>query len=92
MKTRIGLCTQNCLTLSSFFLDSLRVYYLSAHLCAQRNNLGTALFQKGEHTLAKVEHRAVLALLEATNIGLSQPGGRSEGHDVYIDTLVNLHR
>jgi len=50
------------------------------------------LFQKGEHTLAKVEHRAVLALLEAINVGLSQPGGGDEGHDVYIDTLVNLHR
>ncbi|CAM9226433.1 unnamed protein product [Hapterophycus canaliculatus] len=58
-----------------------------------RNNLGTALFQMGEHTLAKVEHRAVLAILEDGKKGqLHQSDGAGREFDTYVDTLVNLHR
>lgn len=57
-----------------------------------RNNLGTALFQIGEHTLAKVEHTAVLALLEEREESVPQPRDANDAYDVHIDTLVNLHR
>ncbi|CAN0203505.1 unnamed protein product, partial [Ectocarpus fasciculatus] len=55
-----------------------------------RNNFGTALFQLGEHTLAKLEHQAVLELLKAS--AESMPQRRADETDVYVDTLVNLHR
>lgn len=60
-----------------------------------RNNLGTALFQAGEHTLAKREHLAVLELIGTGNDTVyspSPPENGEEEHDIYIDTLVNLHR
>lgn len=57
-----------------------------------RNNLGTAFFQTGEHTLAKAEHREVLTLLEARNERLSHLQENEGGYDVYIETLVNLQR
>eukprot|EP00903_Cladosiphon_okamuranus_P013259 g12363.t1 len=57
-----------------------------------RNNLGTAFFQSGEHTLAKIEHREVLAMLEASNERLSHVQDGERGYDVYIETLVNLQR
>lgn len=46
----------------------------------------------GEHTLAKVEHTAVLALLAEANESLAQPRDVNDDNGVYIDTLVNLHR
>lgn len=55
--------------------------------------MGTALFQMGEHTLAKIEHQAVLDLLESeVAYGRTQHQGRKGSNDVYIDTLVNMHR
>ena len=56
------------------------------------NNVGTALFQLGAHTLAKVEHHAVLAILEARCKGVPRLQVGEEECDVYLDTLVNLHR
>lgn len=50
--------------------------------------MGTALFQLGEHTLAKAEH---LAVLDALELGGSHSVGDG-GYDVYVETLVNLHR
>lgn len=73
--------------------DSRTRPYFSLLYQLARNNLGTALFQMGEHTLAKVEHRTVLALLEA---GKKRPSEQQDGasgeFDIYVDTLVNLHR
>ncbi|CAM9356113.1 unnamed protein product, partial [Sphacelaria rigidula] len=57
-----------------------------------RNNLGTALYQMGDHTLAKEEHRAVLALLGAQVKEKPTRGGANGERDVYIDTMVNMHR
>ncbi|CAM9624943.1 unnamed protein product [Ectocarpus sp. 8 AP-2014] len=57
-----------------------------------RNNFGTALFQLGEHTLAKLEHQAVLELLKASDESMPQRRAESGENDVYVDTLVNLHR
>ncbi|CAM9596349.1 unnamed protein product [Ectocarpus sp. 4 AP-2014] len=57
-----------------------------------RNNFGTALFQLGEHTLAKLEHQAVLELLKASDESMPQRRAESGEYDVYVDTLVNLHR
>lgn len=46
----------------------------------------------GEHTLAKIEHQMVLARLEA-EIDEAQAQRNDDGRrDVYIDTLVNMHR
>ncbi|CAM9712143.1 unnamed protein product, partial [Ectocarpus sp. 13 AM-2016] len=57
-----------------------------------RNNFGTALFQLGEHTLAKLEHQAVLELLKAGDESMPLRRAESGEGDVYVDTLVNLHR
>lgn len=46
----------------------------------------------GEHTLAIVEHQAVLELLEASGKGLSRLQHNNGKYDDYVDTLVNLHR
>lgn len=45
----------------------------------------------GEHTLAKEEHRAVLTLLDAIDDRISRPD-HNDQTDVYVDTLVNMHR
>lgn len=57
-----------------------------------RNNLGTAFFQTGDHTLAKVEHREVLAMLEARDERIPHLRDREGGYDVYLETLINLQR
>lgn len=46
----------------------------------------------GDHTLAKEEHRAVLALLGAQVKEKPTRGGANGERDVYIDTMVNMHR
>lgn len=46
----------------------------------------------GEHTLAKIEHQAVLTRLEAEIDEAQKQTGEDGGRDVYIDTLVNMHR
>lgn len=57
-----------------------------------RNNVGGALFQLGEHTLAKVEHQAVLAILEARREAFPRLQVDEKECDVFLETLVNLHR
>lgn len=57
-----------------------------------RNNVGAAFFQLGEHTLAKLEHQAVLAILEPRCEAFPRLRADEEKCDVYLDTLVNLHR
>ena len=46
----------------------------------------------GEHTLAKVEHQTILSLLEARENVPPLPLEEHVQYDVYVDTLVNLHR
>lgn len=57
-----------------------------------RNNVGGALFQLGEHTLAKVEHQAVLSILKARREEFPRLQDDEKECDVYLETLVNLHR
>lgn len=42
--------------------------------------------------MAKIEHQGVLPLLEASDAGILPPIHAERDYDVYVDTLVNLHR
>ena len=81
---------QGLLHFTFFTVYRVRLY-LSLSLLA-RNNVGTAFYQLGEHTLAKAEHEAVLALLEARREDPRRLDDDAEDWDVYLDTLVDLHR
>lgn len=76
----------------TFFSSPLFSRLGSSSFFFPRNNLGTALFQLGEYSLAKVEHQAVLDLFESEDDGLPSVDDGDAGYDVYVDTLVNMYR
>ncbi|CAM9440178.1 unnamed protein product, partial [Discosporangium mesarthrocarpum] len=63
-----------------------------------RNNLGTALYQEGYHSLAEAEHKAVLGLIRYARAGAGEGEGKvvesrvAVEQTAYVETIVGLLR